>query len=491
MFRFKLLKYLTRQALQSAGTQESQILFTNRRYHHLLTLKLQEKPHSVFLTSNLKLASNAANIQQSEQEFLVRLKNDPDTFGDAAEKEELYEKDLESEKDWSEKTTPLTRLSTKQYADIIKSLINQHKIKEAIDVVEIRMLKEDKVKPESYIYNLLLGACGRVGYTKKAFSIYNQMKKRGLNITGGTYTALFNACANSPWPEDGLSRAQKLRNTMIEKMYEPNETNYNAMIKAFGRCGDLTTAFSLVDEMTSKRIRTSSDTMNFLLQACIQDKEAGFRHALLVWRKMVTKRIAPSSFTYNLILRSIRDCGIGNLEVMNDTLHTILGQNLRLNSGDTKLLLDSSSDGNYLIQNQLKSKKEDSELVMNETANQIDFGRPNLMAKVPHLGNIISLSEVTKPEDRLLLVGGLRGFLSNMEENHCTPDIKSFTQLLDCLPGSLAAEKELLREMKKCGVKPDVSFFNMLIKKRSIRFDYENAKVIKIYIHNTYWTLIR
>jgi pentatricopeptide repeat domain-containing protein 1 len=53
-------------------------------------------------------------------------------------------------------------------------------------------------------------------------------------------------------------------------------------ISAFGRCGDLSTAFTLVDEMAEKKVLISEETFNFLLQACITDKEAGFRHTLLV-----------------------------------------------------------------------------------------------------------------------------------------------------------------------------------------------------------------
>jgi hypothetical protein len=58
-----------------------------------------------------------------------------------------------------------------------------------------------------------------------------QMKKRALKVTGATYTGLFNACANSPWPNDGLKRAHHLRELMFEKGYEPNAPNYHAMIK--------------------------------------------------------------------------------------------------------------------------------------------------------------------------------------------------------------------------------------------------------------------
>jgi len=57
------------------------------------------------------------------------------------------------------------------------------------------------------------------------------MKKRALKVTPSVYTGLFNSCANSPWPNDGLKRANHLRQLMFEKGYEPNASNYHAMIK--------------------------------------------------------------------------------------------------------------------------------------------------------------------------------------------------------------------------------------------------------------------
>lgn len=433
--------------------------------------------------------SNSSDFQTFKHNY--RIKNDPDSFGDQTP-EPTNPTDLQDDQHF-ENPPPSQRLSTKQYAEIIKKFIKKHKIKEALDVLETRMLKEDKAKPENYIYNLLLGACGRVGYTKKAFSLYNQMKKRGLAVTPGIYTALFNACANSPWPEDGLTRAKHLQNIMKEKWYEPNDTNFNAMIKAFGRCGDLNAAFGIVDEMISKNLPIKDDTINFLLQACITDKEAGFRHALLIWRKMINKKIKPSIVTYNLLLKCVRECGIGDSEVLNDTLNNILNtrQNIQIqddkkfcgakNTLTTYKLTDQTSTCNAFTPEmtrnyELIDETSDSHELTNHTFNNLGDHMPNLISKTPNLGNIISISEITTPQDRFLLIGGQKGFLKDMQDNSCNPDIKTVTQILDCLPGNLASEQELLRNMKKLNIKADVDFYNMLIKKRSMRFDYEGAK---------------
>ncbi|KAJ8957043.1 hypothetical protein NQ314_006602 [Rhamnusium bicolor] len=487
MFRLRLFNYIVRrQFLYDNVLLQNSIKFKSISSAKFAQISKESSVTSKLIHDEIDEQPKLKDRGLTEHEFLVRLKDDPDRFGSTQEKEILDEGDIREEKYFTEQPSPSQKLRTKQYADMIKALIKQRKIKEALDVLEIKMIKEDRVKPENYIYNLLLGACGRVGYTKKAFMLYNQMKKRG------------------PWlTTDGLTRATDLRQIMIEKGYEPNDTNYNAMIKAFGRCGDLPMAFMLVDEMRSKGFKIKDDTINFLLQACITDTEAGFRHALLVWRKLINRNIKPSLHTYNLMLRCIRDCGLGDVEVTQDVINKILSGNLKPNRDKSKLLKnpDGNSDEQLLSANNVRvnidasNNAEDTlnvsehscetaiknisktELVTSNLKNveSMDL-RPNLMAKVPHLGSIISLLEITKAEERLLLVGGCSGFLENMKQHECTPSIKTFTLLLDCVPSTEPVEKDLITAMKKLNVKPDIDFYNMLIKKKSMRFDYEGAK---------------
>lgn len=444
-------------------------------------------------------------VQRESERLFVIAQSDPDRFGSqhtpgsAVRSHEPTDDrrptdgdagDRAEEAHLSTPPGPSQRLSTKAYADLIKEHVRNKRIKEALDVLEVRMLREDRVKPENYIYNLLIGECGRLGYTKKAFGLFTRMKQRGLKVTGGTYTALFNACANTPWPQDGLHKAEHLRQVMLEKGYEPNASNYNAMIKAYGRGGDLVSAFRLIDEMQTKRLPVDVQTLNFALQACASDTQMGFRHALLVWHKMLRRRMRPDVYSFNLMLRCVRDCGIGDLQTMQELIEQILVESSRAEGVDVPRLEANVEDSVLQIEaaGQVDAHEVDSAHIQLapkapktsdvQAPNDEAFNRPNLLSSRPHLGRLVALAEVRKAEDRLLLLGGCSGFLHEMQAAKARPDIKTYTQLIDVLPPTNVAEKQLLAQLKRDKLKVDIDFFNVLIKKRSMRYDYDAAKEV-------------
>ncbi|NP_001153853.1 pentatricopeptide repeat domain 1 [Acyrthosiphon pisum] len=454
----------------------------NRFLRQLINIKPLRSNYNQQCCRNARCMSTIKDFRKRTETFSFNAEQntdaDADVFGTLTDNTEINHKldrlppedddKIEYDKDEQHK-----RLHITEYHKIIQELIKQHKIADAIDVLETRMLKDEKAKPDYYIYNLLIGTCGKVGYVQKAFHLFNQMKKSGIKTTPATYTCLFNACANSPYKDDALKRAKKLHNLMSLKSIEPNIFNYHAMIKAFGRTGDLLTAFSLVDEMLTKKYKLKDETFNFLLQACISDKEAGFRHALLVWRKMILKRVRPSLYTYNLLLKCTRECGLG------DEFETrkVIGQII----DDPHLLMTESK----LEEMNTSEKDIPNTLLCNDNENKlslIEENRPNLLDVKPNFGNIVGITEIKSPEERLILLGGCSGFLKNMKINKIKPEIKVFTQLLEIIPPTLSAEKLLLKEIYKNKVVVDIDFCNILIKKRSLRFDYEEAKNVLILI---------
>lgn len=406
----------------------------------------------------------------------VQYFGDPDTFGDAKVAATEDPGDVEEEEFLSNSTRRSKKLKAVEYARQIKDHLKANRLNEAIAVLEQRMLKEDRAKPDKYIYNLLISGCAKAGYTRKAFFLYTKMRQRGLQVTGGTYTSLFNACANAPSVSDGLAKAQILRENMLEKGYEPNVKNYNAMIKAYGRCGDVDTAYMLADEMMERKLELNADTFNFLLQACASNSEHGFRHALLTWHNMLQRGISPDYYSFNAMLRCARDCGFGDLDSMREVIDKIAPSAAR----KKPVLQLEKGQQDDLPSVEANTTTLPAQIEVATTASELEL--PNLLLPQPHLGSLVALEEVTRPHERFLLLGGLTGFLEHMKQHNITPDIETFTAMLEVIPPTNAAEKQLLTFVRKIGLKADIDFFNILIKKRSMRFDYESAKEVLLMI---------
>lgn len=429
--------------------------------------------HARFAT-NARTKSNKYSEEGDGKDLKEAIaSHDSDTFGSLSPDENAADDDFTDPGDLAEekfirnpknKSRQLTR---EQYANIIKEHLKFKRYKEAIDVLEVQ-IKEDGHRPNNYLFNLVINACAQVGYTKKAFNLFTRMRQRGLLANDATYTSLFNACANGPYKQEALEMATRVREIMLEKNHEPNSSHYNVMIKAFGRLGDLKTAFQIVDEMLDKHLPISTTTYNFMLQACASDKEFGFRHSLLVWHKMYQQNLSPDIYSFNLMLRCCRDTELGDVATTKEVIETILLRNPHKNSmaieqrSNLIALTEGSQQSVQLVDK--KSKTDDTQQ-----------SAPNLLIKKPYLGNLIEIKQVKRAEDRLTLIGGFNGVLELMESLEVKPDLKTFSLLIELIPSTRAAENNLLRTVRRQQIKCDVDFFNILMKKRSMRFDYEGA----------------
>ncbi|NXH13466.1 PTCD1 protein, partial [Bucco capensis] len=418
-----------------------------------------------------------------------------------------------------------------------KALIKEDKLAEALELFEVQMLKEERVQPEESNYTVLIGGCGRVGYVKKAFRLYNDMKKRGLIPTEATYTALFNACAESPWKDSGLQSALKLRQQLKSKNEELNLITYHALLKVCALCSDLRMCFDVLKEIVHKGHVPTAETFSFLLMSCVTDSKNGFRYALQIWKQMTMLGIKANSHTYNLMLRAARDCGIGDPVVASELLLRPTGENsaqLRLAPGRLKgkvksqrkkgsesaapvqldveameeqLFLESSVQPEELTQQQTQdvtqTEKEpppplDSPIVaqsrtgalMRTSQNEMEQEQAQLSQKLPFcsLPNLlesrmpnttaVALGTVSTPSHRLALMGDVEGFLNKMKEDNAEPNIKTFTLLAELVEPQSPSESSLLALLDKHQVKVDVTFFNTLIKKKSKQGDLEGAKSV-------------
>ncbi|KAL6481263.1 hypothetical protein MHYP_G00093430 [Metynnis hypsauchen] len=425
-----------------------------------------------------------------------------------------------------------------------KKLIRENRLAEALQLFEGDMLKGERLQPEEFNYSVLIGGCGRAGYVKKAFQLYSNMKKRGLEPSDATYTALFNACAQSPWKQSGLEQALKLRQELRRKNVPLSAITHHALLKTVALSGNLKACFQVLRDMLQSGQAITQETFQYLLMCCVEDKQQGFRLALQVWHQMLSAGMKPDQQNYNILLRAARDCGIGDpamasalllkgreesgtkvtaqrrrqrSKVREETPHS---KPLDVDSFESLLLalpadastpdtnpgslsqsrdntLDLSqaenlrrNDGNTQREGDPSNLTEQTQLLTLSSRNDLLSGPPTARSQNSHLPNlldpstccsdVVALGTVSTTSDRLALMGNLEGFLGKMANDGLKPTIKTITLLADVMEPSSQLIQSLISVATESGVKLDVAFFNTLIRKAAKAGDLGGAKAVKV-----------
>lgn len=388
-----------------------------------------------------------------------------------------------------------------------KKLIKNNKLQEALDLFSRDMLQGERLQPEEYNYTILIGGCGRAGQLKKAFRLFNDMKKRGLTPIDATYTALFNACAESPSKQAGLQQALKLEQELHRKNYPLSTITYHALLKTHAMTNHLQACIHTFREMLQNGHVATQETFHYLLMGCLKDKATGFRMALQVWRQMLKSGILPDVKNYNLLLRTARDCGTGDPALATRVLlrpeceSQEAGErvsNVKSESGCKDIINIDLLERQLFIQpephrdnadldTEFFSRQESTHLVpVRKTESlslpvdlAINSTAPNLLDLFEGRNSaVVSLGTVDGPSDRLALIGGAEGFLEKMVSNGLRPDLRTLTLLADTMEPSYQSLQLLLKVAKQNQVKLDVAFFNSVIRRAARAGDLDGAKAV-------------
>ncbi|CAL8271899.1 pentatricopeptide repeat-containing protein 1, mitochondrial [Gadus morhua] len=403
-----------------------------------------------------------------------------------------------------------------------KNLLKENKLQQALDLFSGDMLKRERLQPEEYNYTILIGGCGRAGQLKKAFKLYNDMKKRSLIPTDATYTALFNACAQSPSKQAGLQHALQLEQELCRKNHPISTITYHALLKTHAITNHLQACIHTIREMMKNQHVVTQETFHYLLMGCVMDKETGFRQALQVWRQMLRSGIYPDAKNYNLLLRTARDCGIGDPTTATSLLLSpdwadqkgqgAASKRYRRGSRDTidldqlerQLFLQPGAGGDRMLTTDGNDQKGSAHVTVAEMVpyNSLpEVHRMVVVEGVPHDspscqpvpvveppnllelferrgGATVSIGTVDGATDRLALIGGGKGFLDKMVSSGLSPDLRTLTLLADTMEPGIQSLQMLLQGAKLHKVKLDVAFFNTVIRRSAKAGDLDAAKAV-------------
>lgn len=229
-------------------------------------------------------------------------------------------------------------------------------------------------------------------------------------------------------------------------------------------------------------------------------------------------RVQPDIHTFNLLLRSVRDCDAGNLRTfaasidigsseiseissfleINNCLerrHSNRQNPLLISPGVLNVPNSASGDANS--SNSVTESEEVSSVNFRESLTDVslvasDHAKNKNSTKSLYADILteatcntsekekrirISLKDLKVPSGRLAFLGGAKKFISFMETLGSHPDMKTFAQILACLPDDEQNEFELLKLMEERNVNPDIDFLNDIMMRRNRRKESDSAKV--------------
>lgn len=427
---------------------------TSRR--RILQITQISSRSSTLQYSTEKAASNAtkadirgkATSNENEQlspEEVQMLNQDPDSFGTLSSFKPLTTEGIQNEPEvevdrktgTSSEKTMSKQESVERYEALMKDLIDKGNVKQAVDLFESEMLMKDRIHAPARIYVWLINECIHSSEVKKAFDIYEHMINRQIGISFGIVEKLISAFELSTV---SIKKVHSLQKVLSKYQYKMNDKMYNALVRIYARSTQWSIGLVLADDMKEGGFKYDLETINAIFDACSHDKENGFNRLIELWHELHRLEYIPNVHTFNAFLNGVKNCELKNVDKLKKTIESIRAK-------------------------------------CPTSSNQIDDGRPNLLQCPPKIGFLFPLERVEKPEDRLLILGGLTGLLKEFKKYDISPTLDTITTLLNIVPNTFEAHQRVISLLQKNQMVPDRNLFNVLLTKNCMKQRYQNTKV--------------
>merc|ERR1719428_2232439 len=241
------------------------------------------------------------------------------------------------------------------YASIIRGFAQRKECQRALQCYQ-EML-EHNVKISLVVYNTLIDACCRVsdmegasklfqdmvshqatpdlitystlikgyclcGDMDQGMQLFMLMRKKGIVPDAVVFNSLLDGCAKRQM----RTMCDQVIQDMQEAGIKPSNHTVSILVKLYGRCRDLDSAFQCFEDMPRENgFKANAAVYTCLMSACIANNHLD--RALELRDKMARERVAPDQKTYSTLLRgAIR---ASNIDTAAALIHSALDQGTR------------------------------------------------------------------------------------------------------------------------------------------------------------------
>ena len=181
---------------------------------------------------------------------------------------------------------------------------------------------------------------------------------------------------------------------------------------------------------------------------------------------MLLKGVKPDTHLYNLMLFVIKECGIGDQHLVEQMLTPINPATTRKLFKETDKKIPDSIETLKVVNVSSKSVNDQStenvltsmdkvatlearcdegtpnDNVLQQPSTWPQLSLPNVLNVNSEFSSVMSVGSISSAVDRFAMVGGMKGFLQDMENHGVKPNQKTFNQILPLIEPE--EEQELL-----------------------------------------------
>lgn len=180
----------------------------------------------------------------------------------------------------------------------------------AKDFLETKMIRDGKMKPDTYSFNTVMSALVRDGRMVEAESMLDSMLDNGVSPDITAYNTLIYAWTKSG-SKDSAARVKKLYNRMKEDSnVEADLITMNSLLHFYSKTGNARAAEALLDEMCSLDSKVEPDSISFNTVVAAwtgsRKSDAPERAQAILQRMMDYggNKVQPNVITFNSLLNT-------------------------------------------------------------------------------------------------------------------------------------------------------------------------------------------
>jgi pentatricopeptide repeat protein len=200
---------------------------------------------------------------------------------------------------WSEMNEHGVKPTAITVGCMTEALVINGQAEEAWNLVHKELESEERqASINTVIYSTVLKGFAVTKNISKVFTVYEEMKSKGISCNTITYNTMLDACAKCC----AMSKASTLLEDMKEVSVEPDIITYSTIIKGYCLEGDVDRAFHVLEEMKRDDKFTPDEIMyNSILDGCA--KEHRVDDALKILEEMNAAGVGPSNYTLSILVK--------------------------------------------------------------------------------------------------------------------------------------------------------------------------------------------